>query len=773
MPGTPPPADLDLNVTTETRDGRTRLRYTLHSPAGIEGLNYRQIAGPELLGDPAAFSAGILQKIEQLGAGLDVDSSPLLLRDVDRKLANLGQDLYRDLFPPDLRRFYRRFRNQVQTLSIISDEPWIPWELIKPYDDSEPEVLDDPFLCEKFQLTRWLAGSPSPASVILPRSIACLVTAPELPEAVKEREIFAHLASGNPDLYDLSPPQLDLAAIQDLIHRGVGVLHFAGHGEFDASQPNESGVRLPDAYVLRPNDFSGGLRTKIKGERPLVFLNACQASRQGWAFAGLGGWVERFVQASGCGAFVGPLWKVRDSLARGFAETFYDELAKGKTLGEAAQSARLYVRGQKAGAPAWLAYTVYGHPNARVKLTREWPEGKPEDPDIAQAPAGIREKILSFDLLIRRKTESFVGRQWLFDAIDGFTQKEGRGYVQILGDPGIGKTTLIAEMVKRHRHPHHFNIRSEGIQKPDQFLPSLCAQLVAKFGLGYSTLPPEVSRDASFLVNLLEKAAAKLRPSGRKLLILVDALDESDSTAVIRGSNTLYLPSDLPDGVFIVVTSRRGGPPLRYTCEEHKIDLQKETANNFADVRLFAQTWLGHEGIQAYIRNQGLNDSSFIDEIVRLSEGNFMYLHYVLPDIEKGRYSSRKFTELPSGLQRYYEDNWSRIREEDSAAWFDVKLPVLVALAIAKEPISVGLIADFSKVKDRSRIQSVLEEWAAFLQPIEVEEEEQREIRWRLYHESFHDFIAEKDQVKEKGVDLKAAHGMAADALWESLYPET
>ncbi len=561
-----------------------------------------------------------------------------------------------------------------------------------------------------------------------------------------------------------------LAAIQLVVQQGTEILHFAGHGEFDADQPNESGIPLPDGYVLRPTDFDGSLQNRMKRDRPLIFLNACQASRQGWAFAGLGGWVERFVKASGCGAFVGPLWAVGNSLAREFAETFYDELAQGKTLGEAARNARLHVRGQKAGAPSWLAYTVYGHPNARIRLGPDKPDGEPVDPDIAQASAGIREKIHSFDLLIRRKTEGFVGRQWLFDAIDGFTQKETRGYVQILGDPGIGKTTLIAEMVKRHRHPHHFNIRSEGIQKPDQFLPSLCAQLVAKFGLGYSTLPPEVSRDASFLNNLLEKAAAKLKSSGRKLLILVDALDESDPTSVTRGSNTLYLPSDLPDGVFIVVTSRRGGPHLRYTCEEHKIDLQKEAENNFADVRLFAQAWLGREGIQTYIRNQGLDGAAFVDEIVRLSEGNFMYLHYVLPEIEKGTYQERKFDQLPAGLLNYYEDAWIRMREGDPAAWFDYKLPVLVALTIAKEPVSLELISDFSQVKQPSRIHEVLAEWAAFLQPIEVEED--GEMRWRLYHDSFHDFIAAKDQVKGERVDLKAAHGMAADALWQALYPE-
>ncbi len=161
-----------------------------------------------------------------------------------------------------------------------------------------------------------------------------------------------------------------------------------------------------------------------------------------------------------------------------------------------------------------------------------------------------------------------------------------------------------------------------------------------------------------------------------------------------------------------------------------------------------------------------------MEEIVRLSEGNFMYLAYVLPEIEKGTYQDRKFSELPAGLQNYYEDHWVRMRVLDRPAWEGYKLPVLVALAIAKEPISMDLIADFSGVEQRFQIRSALAEWAAFLQSTEVKEEGTKETRWRLYHESFHDFIAAKDQVQDELVDLKAAHGMAADALWSSLYPE-
>jgi hypothetical protein len=765
-----PPPDLEMRVRTFPEHGKTRLHYTLHSPSGKAPFFHREIAGPLIQGSPEEYHAQLLQKFGNLSERLDIDGSQILQAEIERKLAVLGRKLWDELFPPELRQAYRDIPQSVNTWLLVSDEPWIPWELIKPFDASRKnDVLDDNFLSLRFELTRWLTGDKVPAAAIGIRRLATIRTSEELPQSGGELTFLTDLASRS----GIEPvPQAPVSAdhlLEFLETGGAEALHFLGHGEFAAERPDDSTVPLPDGSFFRPGDLEGPLAARIEEARPLVVLNTCWGAQQAWSLTRIGGWAARWVGFAGCGAFIAPLWPVRDQVALSFTRTFYGALARGATLGQAGLEARKHLRATRPGDPSPLAYVIYGHPNARVLFGESAPI--PPKMDISNAPPAIREKIRSFDLLIARKTEGFVGRQWLFDAIDSFTEKEGRGYVQILGDPGIGKTTLIAEMVKRHRHPHHFNIRAEGIQKPEQFLPSLCAQLVARFGLGYSTLPPEVSRDASFLISLLEKAAAKLG-SGRKLLILVDALDESDPTSVTRGSNTLYLPSDLPDHVFFVVTSRRGGPHLRYLCAEHKIDLQKETENNFADVSLFAQSWLSREGIQTFIRNQGLNDAAFVDEIVRLSEGNFMYLHYVLPEIEKGTYRDRKLDELPAGLRNYYEDHWVRMRIEDRAAWEDYKLPVLVALAIAKEPISMDLIADFSGVEKRSQIRAALDEWAAFLQPAEVEEDGTKETRWRLYHDSFHDFIAAKDQVQDELVDLRAAHSKAADALWRALYPE-
>ena len=56
-----------------------------------------------------------------------------------------------------------RQKYQGKGLLITSDEPWIPWEMVKPYeiDQDGNELYNDAPLCEKFQLTRRLAGRGS------------------------------------------------------------------------------------------------------------------------------------------------------------------------------------------------------------------------------------------------------------------------------------------------------------------------------------------------------------------------------------------------------------------------------------------------------------------------------------------------------------------------------------------------------------------------------------------------------------------------------------
>jgi hypothetical protein len=149
-----------------------------------------------------------------------------------------------------------------------------------------------------------------------------------------------------------------------------------------------------------------------------------------------------------------------------------------------------------------------------------------------------------------------------------------------------------------------------------------------------------------------------------------------------------------------------------------------------------------------------------------------MYLKYVLPEIESGVYKDLVIDKLPEGLQNYYEDHWRRMRLQSENAWFQYKLPVVIALSIVKEPVSIDLISKFSKVDDLRRIRSVLHEWQQFLYERKTEYDGAIQRQWRVYHDSFREFIASKDEVEGEHVRLKNAHEIIADALWQDLFHE-
>jgi hypothetical protein len=373
------PPDLEMRVRTFPENGRTRLSYTLQSSTGAAQFFHREIAGPTIQGSPEDYQAHLLQKLGNLADRRDVDRTELLQTEIERKLASLGRQLWRELFPPELQQAYRDFRGSVRTWLLVSDEPWIPWELIKPFDNSRTgDVIDDDFLALRFELTRWLAGDKVPAPEIGIHRLAAIRTAEDLPQSGEELSFLSDLAAQMG--IELIPQAPDSA--EDLLGfletGGVEALHFLGHGRFIAESPDDSPIPLPDGSLIRPGDLEGPLLTQIGQARPLVILNACWGAQQGWSLTRIGGWAARWVGVAGCGAFVAPLWPVRDQAALAFTRTFYGALARGATLGQAGLEARQHLRETRPGDPSALAYVVYGHPNARVVFGSEEPATLPE-----------------------------------------------------------------------------------------------------------------------------------------------------------------------------------------------------------------------------------------------------------------------------------------------------------------------------------------------------------------------------------------------------------
>ena len=85
------------------------------------------------------------------------------------------------------------------------------------------------------------------------------------------------------------------------------LLHLACHGSFDGPSLADTAAVLMEDGAFRAAELSPRMEGSLRSAAPLIFFNACQSGRLGFALTRLGSWGARLVQL-GCGGFVGALW---------------------------------------------------------------------------------------------------------------------------------------------------------------------------------------------------------------------------------------------------------------------------------------------------------------------------------------------------------------------------------------------------------------------------------------------------------------------------------
>jgi hypothetical protein len=107
--------------------------------------------------------------------------------------------------------------------------------------------------------------------------------------------------------------------------------------------------------------------------------------------------------------------------------------------------------------------------------------------------------------------------------------------------------------------------------------------------------------------------------------------------------------------------------------------------------------------ILSYLDARRMTLREFVDLLTTKTEGNFVYLRYVFPEIETGAYRDLDCCALPGGLQSYYDDHWRRMHTGSENDWFTYKLPIIAALTAIREPVSFGC-AYFTTTHNRPQI---------------------------------------------------------------------
>ncbi len=346
-----PPPDLVFHIS-QTHDGKFEIVVDRRS--GERRFDNWPLGEFPIQGDPAVFAESVLQQFRMAR-----ELQPPEQR--AGRIDGLGVDLWWQL-PEHFRDFYwEQMHGQQLSIAINSQEPYIPWELIKPQRTKAGGETAE-MLGLAFSMARWKQGRFYPDPLKVAGFAAIAPTYPDNPlqhtslEAQElERRYGARLVPGQ---YG------EVTAL--LRSTGVQAIHFAGHGRFEPTTPTDSKIELAD-HPLVPSD----VRTATVGrtDRPLMFVNACEVGNQGWSLTQIGGWADTFCDA-GCTAFVGPYWAVNDRVAKKAAILFYDELGAGRTLGQAMQAIRrrFWEDDEFQYHPTWLAYSLHCHPNVTVQF---------------------------------------------------------------------------------------------------------------------------------------------------------------------------------------------------------------------------------------------------------------------------------------------------------------------------------------------------------------------------------------------------------------------
>ena len=155
-------------------------------------------------------------------------------------------------------------------------------------------------------------------------------------------------------------------------------------------------------------------------------------------------------------------------------------------------------------------------------------------------------------------------------------------------------------------------------------------------------------RTSTLLEQCLRTAAAN--PANRPLILAVDALDEAEWRLLPSRVNVHYLPPVLPDGVYVVVTTRTDRDIPLELVQRRDLDIEPASEGNLLDLRAYLEQYASRSGIRARLNEWQIDAATFVKDFLHKSQGNFIYLRYVLPTIEAGLLEAAVFV-LPHRIQ--------------------------------------------------------------------------------------------------------------------------
>ncbi|MEG3918530.1 hypothetical protein QUA07_05195 [Microcoleus sp. T3_A4] len=399
-------------------------------------------------------------------------------------------------------------------------------------------------------------------------------------------------------------------------------------------------------------------------------------------------------------------------------------------------------------------------------------------------------KAIAFDRDIERLTEGFTGREWVFEEIDRWVQQDNERFFILTGEPGVGKSAIAAQLVKTHKEiiaAYHFCIAGRsGTIEPNNVLLSLAAQLIDFFpdyaeALVNTIKPLKLSVNVEITIENLKNSqvrgvvienlhtqnpqealnvvlrrslAALPNPPQQSKIILIDSLDEAVTFSDRDNLVTLLAGMhDLPSWVRLILTSR---PEDRVIVEFEPLKpyrLKETSEESLADIWQYVEERVEQQTFQERLKEAEVIPQMLIEEVTKLSSGNFLYTKLLLNDIEAGQQALNEISALPKSIDDIY---LAFLRRFKSQEWKKQYQPILGTLTVTQEPITEDALSNFTGLRPR-QLRQDLGIIRQFLDVVENAEGEETRT-YAIFHQSLRDYLLDKKRNKYFWCDAQEQH---------------
>ncbi|WP_414573500.1 hypothetical protein, partial [Nostoc sp. CCY 9925] len=401
---------------------------------------------------------------------------------------------------------------------------------------------------------------------------------------------------------------------------------------------------------------------------------------------------------------------------------------------------------------------------------------------------------LDFTDCVKDRTRNFTGREWVFENISNWlSDANGSRYFLLTGEPGSGKTAIAARLTqfttgkeKNQRFAQgflravHFCSARDSISvDPKNFVEAIALQLAqipayANFlkeidtkqvniqitqnvgvvtnstvqGVVINNLDVSgiMSAQEAFNLTVLNPLEALYKQGfSEPIVILVDSLDEA--LTHVGETKIVDLLSKIPQSLKarFILTSRKetqieseftGIKELFLSATEFE-DINQDDIKTYVKKRLQDQTLSPQLNVNPDWKEQKAT------EISKLSEGNFLYVRFLLDAIADDQQSITELGNLPKGLDALYFDSLRRVVKLGKKDWGNIYAPYLGVLSVAQEGLTVSQLQAFTHQSESVTLEC-LNDLRQFVDEIKPELGKSPIQKYKLYHQSVIDFLGRR-----------------------------